>query len=212
MSRANARPGRDSKAARPSDESLGVWRPTREQVLAAYNSRLRDVIAPNLDTVLCGINPSLYSAAVGHHFARPGNRFWPALAAGELTPRLWSPFEDQNLVRLGYGITNLCWRATARADELEPDEYLRGRRTLARKMSRWRPRCVAILGITAYRAAFGVREKVAVGPQGRTVSRVPIYVLPNPSGLNAHYQLADFARVFGEFRAWLAAQRADGDT
>ena len=191
-----------SKTDGPTPEELGVWKPTREQVLAAYNSRLRDVAAPGLRAMLCGINPSLYSAAVGHHFARPGNRFWPALHAGGLTPRLWSPFEDQDLPTLGYGITNLCWRATARADELEPDEYKKGRRTLARKLSNWRPRCLALLGISAYRVAFDVKGKIIVGPQDRTIARVPIYVLPNPSGLNAHYQLPDFARVYGEFAAW----------
>ena len=186
----------------PTPEELGVWKPTRAQVDAMHGTRMADVIAPDLDGLLCGINPSLYSAAVGHHFARPGNRFWPALAAGGLTPRLWSPFEDGNLPSVGFGITNMCWRATARADELEPDEYVRGRRTLARKLSRYRPRCLAILGISAYRAAFGVSGKIVVGPQDRTLSRVPIYVLPNPSGLNAHYQLPDFARVYGDFAVW----------
>ena len=192
----------DASSQTPSAESLGVWKPTRDQVLSAYNSRMADVIAEGLDGLLCGINPSLYSAAVGHHFARPGNRFWPALAGGGLTPRLWSPFEDGRLPELGYGITNLCWRATARADELEPDEFVRGRRTLARKLSRWRPKCLAILGISAYRAAFGIRGKIAVGPQDRTISRVPLYILPNPSGLNAHYQLPELAAAYGEFGEW----------
>ena len=186
----------------PTPDELGVWRPTREQVLSCYNSRMADVIGPDLRGLLCGINPSLYSAAVGHHFARPGNRFWPSLHGGGLTPRLWSPFEDAHLPSIGYGITNLCWRATARADELEPDEFVRGRRTLARKLSRWRPRCVAILGISAYRAAFDIKGKIAVGPQDRTIARVPVYILPNPSGLNAHYQLPDLAAAYGEFRGW----------
>ena len=200
--------GEDGLDAAPTPESLGVWKPTREQVLSAYNSRMADVIAPNLRAVLCGINPSLYSAAVGHHFARPGNRFWPALYGGGITPRLWSPFEDDRLPELGYGITNMCWRATARADEVDAEEFRRGRRTLARKLTRYRPRVLAILGVMAYRAAFDIKGKIAIGPQPQTIARVPIYVLPNPSGLNAHYQLPELSVAYGRFREWCESQPA----
>lgn len=183
------------------------WKPTKAELDAAKNGRLRDVLRPNLLGVLCGINPSLYSAAVNRHFARPGNRFWPALVAGGVTPRLLSPFEDHLLPDFGFGLTNMVGRATARADELDSKEFVRGRRALSRKLAKHRPRCIALLGITSYRAAFGIKasEAVVVGPQERRLSRVPIYVLPNPSGLNAHYQLGDLANALRTFHAWAKA-------
>ena len=183
-------------------------KPTRAEVDACHGKRLRDVLAPGLTGVLCGINPSLYSVAIGHHFGRPGNRFWPALAGAGITDGLWCPSRDAELPTRGYGITNMCWRATARADMLEDAEHVRGRRTLARKLTKHRPRCLAVLGISSYRLAFGVKasEKVPVGPQGRELSGVPLYVLPNPSGLNAHYQLPDLIEAYGEFRVWAERQ------
>src|SRR5262245_66564427 len=125
-----------------------VWRPTSEEILAAKNKTVPDVIAYKLRVLFCGINPSLYSAAVGHHFARPGNRFWPTLHAAGFTDRLYSPFEDRELPARGYGISNVVDRATAAADELTDAELVAGASKLARKVRRWRPACVAFLGIT----------------------------------------------------------------
>jgi TDG/mug DNA glycosylase family protein len=149
--------------------------------------------------LFCGINPSLYSAAVGCHFARPGNRFWPALHAGGFTPRRFEPWEGEALRALGYGITNVVDRATAAADELAADEYVAGARRLAAKVRRYRPRYVAVLGVTAYRLAFS-RPRAATGPQAETLAGAGLWVLPNPSGLNAHYQTADLARLFAALR------------
>lgn len=170
------------------------------------------MLRPGLRGVLCGINPSLYSVAIGHHFGRPGNRFWPALAGAGITPTLWPPTRDADLPDVGFGITNMCWRATARADQLEDVEHVRGRRTLAGKLTRYRPACLAILGISSYRLAFGVpaSQKVVVGRQKRSLSRVPVYVLPNPSGLNAHYQLPDLVHEYGRFREWTERLIVDG--
>ena len=179
---------------------LNIWKPTREQVSAARNWEVPDLIGPGLGILFSGINPSLYSAAVGHHFARPGNRFWPALHASGITPRLVSPFEGELLLGLGCGITNVVARATAMADELAVAELKAGGAILAAKVDRYRPEFVAFLGITAYRAAFG-RPRAGVGPQSERLGATRIWVLPNPSGLNAHYQIADLARLFGELRA-----------
>jgi double-stranded uracil-DNA glycosylase len=173
-------------------------KPTKEQIEAARGARVPDVIAPGLDILLCGINPGLYSGATGHHFARPGNRLWRALHAGGLTPRLLSPFEERELLRYGIGVTNLVERATAAADELSDAELLEGARRLARKVARHRPRCVVFLGLGAYRTATG-RRRAAVGPQ-EPFAGAAAWLLPNPSGLNAHYQAADFARLFRELR------------
>ena len=158
-----------------------------------------DVIAPGLRVLFCGINPGLYSAAVGHHFARPGNRFWPALHAAGFTDRLLAPAEERELLTRGCGITNIVPRASARADELSGTELAAGGRALAAKVRRYRPRVLAVLGVGAYRAAFG-RPGATLGPQGETIGQTSIWVLPNPSGLNAHYRAADLARLFRELR------------
>jgi double-stranded uracil-DNA glycosylase len=176
------------------------WRPSAEQLAAAAGRRVPDLVAPDLDILYCGINPSLYSAAVGHHFARPGNRFWPVLAAARLTPVRLGPFEEQRLLEHGQGITNVVARATARAEEITPAELLRGGRSLRAKVARLRPRTVAFLGVTAYRSAFGV-PGAAIGLQSERFGEARIWVLPNPSGLNAHYQLADLARLFARLRS-----------
>lgn len=176
-----------------------TWRPTRQQREAAREKTIPDVLAPGLRLLFVGINPGLYSAAVGHHFAGPGNRFWPALYDSGLTDRLLSPFEDQQLVRYGCGITNVVDRATGRADELAAEEFVKGAERVTRKVERFAPQCVAFLGLTAYRTAFG-KKQAAVGRQEETLGGVDLWVLPNPSGLNAHYQRADFASLFGELR------------
>jgi double-stranded uracil-DNA glycosylase len=177
-----------------------VRRPSREQLAAAANARLPDVIADDLDVLFVGINPSLYSAAVGHHFARPGNRFWPALHRAGFTPAVIDPFDDRTLLALGLGLTNIASRATARADELHHDELARGARRLVAKVERRRPRWVAIVGVTAYRAAFA-EPRAAIGRQDRTLGVARLWVLPNPSGLNAHYDLPGLAHVFAELHA-----------
>lgn len=179
------------------------WKPTPAQIAAAHGLRVPDLIEPGLRVLFCGINPSLYSAAVRHHFARPGNRFWPTLHAAGFTERLLSPFEERALLAAGYGITNLVSRATATADELTDEELRRGARTLARKVNRLAPRYVAFLGVGSYRTAFG-RSGAGVGLQAQRMGNARIWVLPNPSGLNAHYQLADLARLFAELREAVA--------
>jgi TDG/mug DNA glycosylase family protein len=174
-------------------------KPTREEIAAAHGRGVPDALGPGLRVLFCGINPSLYSAAVGHHFARPGNRFWPALHAAGFTDRLLSPFEDRDLLTRGYGLTNLVARATAGAAELTDDELVRGGRLLARKVRRHRPRVVAFLGVGSYRTAFG-RPEAGLGPQPERIGDAVLWVLPNPSGLNAHYRLADLARLYGRLR------------
>ncbi|MFA9479386.1 G/U mismatch-specific DNA glycosylase [Phycisphaerales bacterium AB-hyl4] len=165
---------------------------------AARNKRLPDVIAPGLRVLLCGINPGLYSAAVGCHFARPGNRFWPTLHLAGITPRQFHPAEQFELLTHHVGLTNLAPRATARADELTPDELRRGAQALTAKLRKHRPALFAVLGVTAYRQAFN-RPKATLGPQpDHTIAHTPVWVLPNPSGLNAHYQLNDLAALFKE--------------
>jgi double-stranded uracil-DNA glycosylase len=153
---------------------------------------LPDVVAPGLDVLFCGINPSLLSAARGHHFARPGNRFWPALHLAGLTPRRLTPDEDHELPRYGLGVTNLVDRPTRTAAELAPDELRSGAAALAELVARCRPRVVAILGITAWRVAFD-RPRAVLGQQPESVGGATTWVAPNPSGLNAHYQLPDLA-------------------
>jgi TDG/mug DNA glycosylase family protein len=176
------------------------WKPTRAQLSAAHGRHVRDLLAPGLRVLFVGINPGLYSAAVQHHFARPGNRFWPTLHAAGFTERALSPFDERELLARGYGITNLVDRATASADELSGEEFRAGAVALEEKVRLHRPRAVAFLGVTAYRAAFG-RPRARVGRQEERLAEAAVWVLPNPSGLNAHYGLADLARLFAELRA-----------
>ncbi|MER5992270.1 MULTISPECIES: G/U mismatch-specific DNA glycosylase [Streptomyces] len=163
-----------------------------------------DVAADGLRVLFCGINPGLMTAATGHHFARPGNRFWPALHRSGFTPRLLKPAEQEELLSHGLGITNVVARATARADELSAEEYREGGRLLALKVARLRPRWLAVLGVTAYRTAFDDRG-AKVGPQTRTIGDTRVWVLPNPSGLNAHWTPAALAEEFARLRE--AAER-----
>jgi TDG/mug DNA glycosylase family protein len=172
-------------------------KPTRADLEAARDRRVPDVIGPGLRVLFVGINPGLYSAAVRHHFARPGNRFWPTLALSGLTPHKFSPAQEHELLALGLGITNLVARATATADELSARELARGAKRLEAKVRRFHPQIVAILGLTAYRTAFG-RPKAALGRQADAFGGAVLWVLPNPSGLNAHHQLPQLARLFAE--------------
>ena len=174
-------------------------KPTKAELQAAYGRVIRDVIAPGLSVLFCGINPGLYSGAVGHHFARPGNRFWPALYAGGFTTRCLAPSEEQELLAVGCGVTNLVARATATADELDPAELVAGRARVARKVARFRPRWLAVLGIGAYRVGFG-RLRAHFGEQPELLGDTRVWVLPNPSGINAHHQPSDLSRAFRRLR------------
>lgn len=182
------------------------FKPTKEQLQAAYGTTIKDVIAPGLDVLFVGINPGLYSGATGNHFAKPGNRFWPSLHNAGFTPRLLHPSEKEALLEAGLGVSNLVARTTARADELNDDELIEGAAKLRRKILRYKPRFVAMLGLSTYRIAFG-NKKATVGPQEESVGESRIWLLPNPSGLNAHYQLPDLARVFGELREAAGLER-----
>ena len=156
--------------------------------------------------LFCGINPGLYTAAIGHHFGRPGNRFWKVLHLAGFTPRELSPFEERVLLEHGCGVTNLVNYATARADELDDDDLVRGAARLRRTVKRWRPRAVAVLGMDAYRSAFK-KTRVSVGEQEERISDARVWVLPNTSGLQASYQLADLVTLFAALRRAASARR-----
>jgi double-stranded uracil-DNA glycosylase len=175
------------------------WRPTAAELAAAEGRSIPDVIGPGLRVLFCGINPGLYSGATGRHFARPGNRFWPTLHAAGFTDRLLTPWEGDALLAAGFGITNLVNRTTATAAELSADELREGARRLLATAQRYRPRFVAILGISTYRTAFD-RPAATLGRQTETLGPSVVWVLPNPSGLNAHYQLPALAALFRELR------------
>ena len=183
-------------------------KPTTQQLRAAVGGTTSDIIAPDLKILFCGINPSVYSAVVGHHFARPGNRFWPALYNGGLTPRLMRPDEDEQLLDYKLGVTNMAARATVAAADLEIDELRAGGPLLIAKIEQFRPRWLAILGIGAYRVAFD-EPKAIIGRQTRVIGATKIWVLPNPSGLNAHYPPAALAAKFRDLRA--AVENIQGD-
>ncbi|MES2306545.1 MAG: G/U mismatch-specific DNA glycosylase [Gemmatimonadota bacterium] len=174
-------------------------RPTKAELQAAVHRRLPDLIAPNLRVLFCGTNPGLYSAALGQHFARPGNRFWKAMHASGFTRRLLLPEESGELLELGLGLTDLVARASAGADELTREELVAGRRRLQRKVARYQPRWVAILGISAYRIAFA-KPAATPGHQPELISGARLWVLPNPSGLNASHQPDALAEAFRSLR------------
>jgi TDG/mug DNA glycosylase family protein len=159
-------------------------------------------VAPGLDVLFCGINPGLMSAARGHNFARPGNRFWPALHGAGFTPRLLTPEEDCELPRYGLGITNIVDRASGGAHDLTDAELRAGASQVDALVRDYEPRVLAVVGIGAYRIAWE-RPKAAVGLQPEEAAGRPVWVLPNPSGRTAHYQLPDLVRLFGELREWL---------
>jgi TDG/mug DNA glycosylase family protein len=175
------------------------WRPTRADIEAAEGKTVPDVISPGLDVLFVGINPGLYSGAVGHHFARPGNRFWKTLHGAGFTPRVLSPFDERELLDHRVGITNLVRRATARADQLTAEELRAGAGRVLGKLRRHAPRVVAFLGVTAYRTAFRIPGAM-VGPQAGRIGPSAVWVLPNPSGLNAHYQLPALIAEFGALK------------
>lgn len=168
--------------------------------MAVRDRIVPDVIADGLHVLFCGINPGLMSAATGHHFARPGNRFWPVLHASGFTPRRFAPAEQQELLRHGLGITNVVARASARADELSDEEFREGGSILREKVLRLRPRWLAVAGVTAYRVAFADKS-ARIGPQELTIGDTRVWALPNPSGLNAHWPTARMAEEYGRLRA-----------
>jgi double-stranded uracil-DNA glycosylase len=182
------------------------WKPTKAQLVAAATRTLPDVIAPGLEILFCGINPGLYSAAVGHHFARPGNRFWPTLFAAGFTPRLFTGFDDRELLTLGLGLTNVVARASASADALSPDELRAGARVLQRKVARLRPRFLAVVGFGAYRTAFARPDAVG-GLQPERLGSTEIWLLPNPSGANANHLPPELARRYEALRMAAAMPR-----
>ncbi|MGC4829413.1 G/U mismatch-specific DNA glycosylase [Micromonospora arida] len=174
-------------------------RPTPQEVAAAAGRGLPDIIGPGLRVLFCGYNPGLYSAAVGEPFARRGSRFWPALHGSGFTDRQLHSWERDELLRQGLGITSLSNRATARAAELTSEELVAGVTGLAVKAERYRPRCVAILGVSAYRIAFA-RPKAGLGPRPDRLGPAQVWVLPNPSGLNAHFPLPELTAEFAKLR------------
>src|SRR3982750_1954980 len=178
-------------------------RPSRAEVAAAGGKKVPDLIDYGLHVLFCGINPGLYSGATGHHFARPGNRFWPALYRAGFTPRLYSPWEEELLLSHRIGITNLVARATATASELTDAELKAGRRRLERKIRRYAPEWVAVVGIGAYRTAFG-RPRAPVGRQPERLGLTGLWILPNPSGLNANHQIDELTRAFHDLRLAIA--------
>lgn len=177
-------------------------KPTRAEIAAAVNREVPDLLASDLRVLFCGINPGLYTAAVGHHFARPGNRFWPALYGAGFTPRLFAPWDEHELLALGYGITNMVQRTTAAASELSRAEYLKGGERLGRIVTQYRPAVVAFMGIGAYRHAFS-RPDAVIGLQRETLGVTALWVLPSPSGLNANHQLGDLIALLRELRLWV---------
>jgi len=176
-----------------------VHKPSKAELAAAHGTVIDDLIAPELNVLFCGINPGLWSAATGFHFARPGNRFWPALHQSGFTPRLFAASEQKLLLGMGLGITNVVARATARADELTPSEFVTGGTRLVSVVQEYRPNFLAVVGVGAYRTAFGA-PKAVVGLQEAMIGDTRVWVLPNPSGLNAHWQLPALAAEFGRLR------------
>jgi double-stranded uracil-DNA glycosylase len=175
-------------------------KPNAQELQDSAGKIVPDLIAPGLKVLFVGINPGLYSGVTGRHFARPGNRFWPALHLGGITPRRFGPEDEQALLALGYGITAMVRRATATAQELRPEEYRAGAQQLEEKVRRYQPKLVCFLGIGAYRTGFR-QPKAQLGLQPETIAGVPIWVMPNPSGLNAHFTQEDFGRMVAEVRA-----------
>jgi double-stranded uracil-DNA glycosylase len=189
--------GRRQEAKGRRQEGRRKVKPTPDELRAAVGKQIEDVIRPNLDVLFVGINPGLWSGATGHHFARPGNRFWRAIHEAGLTPVLLSPDRQRELLDHRLGVINLVNRTTARADELSDEELCAGVAPLVAKVERYRPLKVAFLGVSTYRTAFG-RPRAKIGRQLELIAASEVWVLPNPSGLNAHYQLPDLARSYAQ--------------
>ena len=175
------------------------FKPSKEDLRDAINRTTEDLIDYDLKVLFCGINPGIWSGATGFHFAKPGNRFWKVLHLAGFTDRILHPSEEHELLENGYGITSFCRRTTARADELTREEYIEGGKLLVKKLEKFKPQNLAVLGITAYRAAFQ-NPKAQLGLQPEKLAGANVRLLPNPSGLNAHYQANDLAKLFREVR------------
>ncbi|MGW8885345.1 G/U mismatch-specific DNA glycosylase [Streptomyces sp. NPDC055749] len=173
---------------------------TPEELLAARDRIVPDVAVGGLRVLFCGINPSLMTAATGFHFAHPGNRFWPVLHLSGFTPRRLKPSEQSELPGYGLGITNVVARATARADELSAAEFREGGQLLTARVEQLEPQWLAVVGVTAYRTAFGERH-AQIGPQERRIGGARVWALPNPSGLNAHWTARTMADEYARLRA-----------
>ena len=185
-------------------------KPTKADLLAANGRTITDVIAPNLRVLFCGINPGLYTAAIGHHFGRPGNRFWPTLHAAGFTPRLFDPSEEQALLPLGLGITNVVARATPGMDTLKPAEYVAGALVLRRKIRRFKPQVVVLIGVTVFRSLSGEKGPVRIGLQQERLEGARVFVLPNPSGRNANFSYAEMLTAFKALRRALRGRSRAG--
>jgi TDG/mug DNA glycosylase family protein len=175
------------------------FKPTKEDLRDATNRTVEDLIDYDLKVLFCGINPGLWSGATGLHFAKPGNRFWKTLHLAGFSNRLLHPSEEQELLENGYGITCFCKRTTATAAELTNEEIIAGGKALVKKINKFKPQFLAVLGIGAFRTAFN-QPKAKLGLQEEKIGETPIWLLPNPSGLNAHYQLNDLAKLFSELK------------
>ena len=175
------------------------FKPTKEDLRDAINRTTEDLIDYNLKILFCGINPGIWSGATGFHFAKPGNRFWKTLHLAGFTNRVLHPSEEHELLENGCGITSFVKRTTARADELTTEEFVEGGKLLVKKIEKYKPQTLAILGIGAYRTAFN-KPKAKPGLQIEKIGGATVWLLPNPSGLNAHYQLNDLARLFSEVK------------
>ncbi len=176
---------------------MNKFKPSKEDLRDARRRTTEDLIDYNLKVLFCGINPGIWSGATGFHFAKPGNRFWKALHLGGFSDRVLHPSEEHELLENGYGITCFCKRTTARADELTTEEIIQGGKNLIKKTEKFKPQILVVLGIGAYRTAFQ-KPKAHLGLQTEKIGETHIWLLPNPSGLNAHYQLNDLAKLFGE--------------
>ena len=178
---------------------MNEFKPTKEDLRDARRRTTEDLIDDNLKVLFCGINPGIWSGATGFHFAKPGNRFWKALHFGGFSDRVLHPSEEHELLENGYGITSFCKRTTARADELSNEEIVQGGKNLVKKIEKFKPQMLAVLGIGVYRTAFN-QPKAKLGLQDIKIGSTKIWLLPNPSGLNAHYQINDLAKLFSELR------------
>lgn len=181
---------------------LSTKSPTKEELAAASGKTVPDIVTPGLKVLFCGINPGLYTAVKGHHFARPGNRFWPALHAAGFTPMPYLPHQEKDLLKLGYGITNIVDRATANAAELSKAELIEGGISLVEKVILYQPQVLALLGLSAYRVAFG-KATADIGLQEQEIGQTKLWVLPNPSGLNAHFPPKKLAEVYRKLHEYV---------
>ena len=178
---------------------MNEYKPTKQELADSVNNTIHDVIDYNLKVLFCGINPGLYTAATGFHFARPGNRFWPALYKSGFTKELLKPYDQEKLLEYKYGITNFVSRTTNAAAELNRKEYELGAKILTEKVLKYKPEYLVVLGIGAYKAGFN-RKQAKIGLQDHKIGDTKIWILPNPSGLNANFTPTDLARLFGELR------------